>query len=820
VKVFRTLAAAALLILAAPPAWAEFAPGTRVLLDAHNCYPYNGRWADRIDRALSAGTPLAIEQDLVWYHDPATGKGRSLVAHDERGKPALGLDGTEPSMRDYFFERVRPIVERALAEQRRDTWPIITLNLDFKTEEPEHLAAVWALLHEYRAWLTTAARAASLSDVQPLDVGPLLVLTGDSDAQRKVFHDAVPVGERLLVFGAARPKLRQAGGPAEARVRDGGELPALTAGLRTNYHRWWNNPWSVVELGGQRKAGAWTAADEIRLNELVRSAHRAGLWIRFYTLNGHDPHDDSGGWSPGYNFGSEEAARERWRAAIRAGVDFIAVDQYELFAATLHGAAQRDGGGPERPALHGADGSGPDPLHGVARPFQGREVLLKGDIRRDEYKKLFERTFDVPEGTASLEIQLAYTGDSEKTVIDLGLRGPAGFRGWSGGGSQTIEVGRLRASYGYQTGAIEPGHWAVILGVPNIREGRRDSYTVTVRLRPDDRAPAAVLKQGPGWFVGDLHAHSGHSDGRVVTTTGARIPAPAHRVFDAARAAGLDFIALTDHNTTSHWLDVDRLQPYYDNVLLLHGREITTYHGHANAIGETQFHDFRVSDTKVSNVLTGPAADGAFVSINHPAVPDDERCMGCRWSALDPDTLARINGVEVVNADRRTGTLSGWPIWVDLLKRGFHVTAVGGSDEHTPEAFGDRQLGTPATVVYAEELSEPAIVAALKSGRVYVRTHGADGPELDFSADVRGRRYEMGQTIPRAGPITLEAAVGRAAGQRVEWIRNGDVLGDAVVTNTGALRLETIGRSGDWFSLVVRQGDDPTVYANAIFVER
>jgi predicted metal-dependent phosphoesterase TrpH len=791
-QVIRTLAAAALLVSAAPPARAEFAPGTRVILDAHNCYPYNGRWADRIDRALSTGTPLAIEQDLVWYRDPATGRGRSLVAHDERDKPALGLDGTEPSMRDYFFERIRPIVEHALAEQRRDTWPIITLNLDFKTEEPEHLAAVWALLREYRAWLTTAPRVASISDVQPLDVGPVLVLTGDSDAQRKVFHDGVPVGERLLVFGAARPALRHAGGPAEARVRDGRELPDLTPGLRTNYHRWWNNPWSVVELGGQRKAGAWTPADESRLNDLVRAAHRAGLWIRFYTLNGHDPHDESGGWSAGYNFGSEQAARERWQAAIRAGVDFVAVDQYELFAATLHETS--------RPAQHA--------------------MLIKGEITRDDYKKLFERTFDVPGGTSGLEIELSYTGDSEKTVIDLGLRGPAGFRGWSGGGAQTIQVGPLRASYGYQPGAIEAGRWAVVLGVPNIRDGRHDIYTVTVKLLTDGRVPAPVLRKEPGWFVGDLHAHSGHSDGRTTTTAGARVAAPVHRVFDAARAAGLDFVALTDHNTASHWLDVDRLQPYYDDLLLLHGREITTYRGHANAIGETVFHDFRVNDARVSEALKAPAADGAFVSINHPAVPDDERCMGCRWSALDSDTTARINGVEVVNADRRTGPLSGWPIWADLLKRGFHVTAVGGSDEHTPGESGDRRLGTPATVVYAAELSEPAIVAALKSGRVYVRTHGPDGPVLDFSADVRGHRYEMGETIPHAGPVTLTATVGRATGQRVEWIRNGDVLSDAPVPNAGAVTLDTVGRPGDWFSLVVCQGDDPTLFANAVFVAR
>jgi hypothetical protein len=74
----------------------------------------------------------------------------------------------------------------------------------------------------------------------------------------------------------------------------------------------------------------------------------------------------------------------------------------------------------------------------------------------------------------------------------------------------------------------------------------------------------------------------------------------------------------------------------------------------------------------------------------------------------------------VVNADRRTGASSGWPVWVGLLNRGFHLTAVGGSDEHTPLESADRKLGTPATVVYAVELSESAIVTALKSGRVYI----------------------------------------------------------------------------------------------------
>jgi hypothetical protein len=127
----------------------------------------------------------------------------------------------------------------------------------------------------------------------------------------------------------------------------------------------------------------------------------------------------------------------------------------------------------------------------------------------------------------------------------------------------------------------------------------------------------------------------------------------------------------------------------------------------------------------------------------------------------------------------------------------------------------------PATVVYAAELSEPAIVAGLKSGRVYVRTHGPDGPELDFSAEVSGRRYEMGQTVPQAGPITLKAAIKRAAGQHIEWIRNGNAVDEVIIPRGGAVTLEIDARHGDWFSLVVRESDgDPTVFANAIFVGR
>jgi hypothetical protein len=309
------------------------APGKRVLLDAHNCYPYDGRFADRLDRALATGIPLAVEQDLAWYRDPRTGVARSIVTH---GEP---YTGAEPTMREHFFERIRPFVETALRENHTDDWPIITLNLDFKTLEPEHLQAVWNLLGEYESWLTTAERPATEGPIAALKVRPVLVLTGDQDEQQAAFYDRVPAGGTLRLFGAVHRAA--AGAPP---------IPPV----RTNYRRWSNNPWSVVEPEGQPKSGAWTPEDEARLVSAVRAAHDAGLWIRFYTLNGHDPADVSGGWSASYNFGSLAAAKERWQAAIKAGVDFVAVDQYEEFAKVLHSRGQvmnvNSGSGHERDA--------------------------------------------------------------------------------------------------------------------------------------------------------------------------------------------------------------------------------------------------------------------------------------------------------------------------------------------------------------------------------------------------------------------------------------------------------------------------------------
>jgi hypothetical protein len=256
---------------------------------------------------------VAIEQDIAWY------QGRAVVSHSAKTK------GSEPLLKDYFFERVRPIVEKALKENKPESWPLIVLHFDFKDNQRALLHAVWSLLGEYQDWISTAQKTDDPHKLMPLRLRPLLVLTEDSDEQENVFFEAVKPGENLRVFGSAHTT------PVDQRLLARLRPDQLLTEQPTNYRRWWNNSWYEVEEGGQPKAGDWTADDAARLRALVEHAHRLGFWIRFYTLDGFE-RGAGQGWDAGYNFGSRAAVEKRWRAAIEAGVNLIATDQYEDLA--------------------------------------------------------------------------------------------------------------------------------------------------------------------------------------------------------------------------------------------------------------------------------------------------------------------------------------------------------------------------------------------------------------------------------------------------------------------------------------------------------
>jgi len=304
--------------------------GGRSLLHAHNAYPEGGRWRDRIDRALATGLPVVIEQDIA-YAPRNESHLRTVVSHE------AAVKGSEPTLEEYFFDRVRPLMERELASGQRDRWPVVVLHLDFKTNEREHHRAVWDLLRRHGSWLTTA-KANGDSATSGLTRGPLLVLTENGTGQEQDFLEFAGTGGSLLLFGSIPPPaLQSPDDPAErARILRRAAPYELIPTSANTYRRWANFPWGVIEEGGPSNAGDWTEEDRLRLESLVNYAHQQGLLIRFYTLNGHTAAQNRG-WTASYNFGSLDAARARWRAAIAAHADLIATDQYEEFSAQLNG---------------------------------------------------------------------------------------------------------------------------------------------------------------------------------------------------------------------------------------------------------------------------------------------------------------------------------------------------------------------------------------------------------------------------------------------------------------------------------------------------
>lgn len=299
--------------------------------------------------------------------------------------------------------------------------------------------------------------------------------------------------------------------------------------------------------------------------------------------------------------------------------------------------------------------------------------------------------------------------------------------------------------------------------------------------RPADSEPLAAvaprqrrgsdrdLPAEPGlrWYAGDLHAHTVHSDGsESIDQLAAR-----------AVRSGLDFLAVTDHNTISH----HALLPEHaarHGVTLLPGQEVTTARGHANAYGPVGWVDFRrPTPTWFAHVEQA----GGLLSVNHPLADD------CAWQhpAPGPDRFAPP-AVELFHiswfADR-TATAA----WAYLAALGGDPVLIGGSDFHRPD--GGWTLGTPTTWVAAQDDSAAAILAAMLAGRTALSL--GVGPGTGREPDPLGSpvllRTPDGLIADRADGTTLVDLEGRRR----------RVRGDRVLIEdwgTGPYRLEDADR--------------------------
>jgi hypothetical protein len=171
--------------------------------------------------------------------------------------------------------------------------------------------------------------------------------------------------------------------------------------------------------------------------------------------------------------------------------------------------------------------------------------------------------------------------------------------------------------------------------------------------------------------------------------------------------------------------------------------------------------------------------------------------------------------ISAAGPTERAATMARWDA---LLQRRRHIVAIGSSDWHRP----DHPIGTASVRVWARELSEKAILDAIRAGRVVVMADGSTPPpELvvrSGSAEAR-----IGDTLPvaRGAPATVEVAIpsGLTRG-RVDLVQDGAIVDSVAITSSAPIRFErTITKDGYLRAHVHTADGSPVAVTNPVYLE-
>ncbi len=380
-----------------------------------------------------------------------------------------------------------------------------------------------------------------------------------------------------------------------------------------------------------------------------------------------------------------------------------------------------------------------------------KELVLRHHIPKEREGTYYALPFSVPEGVETLTVSYEYPAKGRGAIrdlkpsntVDLGLCDETGaFLGWSGSAHKSIYVGAHGSSPGYLTKKVLPGEWKILVGAYHVEEGGVD-VTYTVRFAP----PA------PRWYFGDLHVHSTASDGVFSPwQLGAR-----------AKKAGLDYIAVADHNNYAENLR----PPFVPGVAFVPAVEWTHYKGHMNFFGvKAPFENSFIanSEAEMRALVSQARAMGAVISVNHP------KCPFCPYLWED-DTAFDL--MEIWNGPFTPRNAKAVSWWHTLLCAGRRIPIVGGSDFHKP---GPVRLGAPVTAVYAASPAAEDLLAAIRAGNAYV-TEGVRGPrvEIAYGGVPMGGEAVYAPDIPLTVKCTEKKAVlVTNAGERPISVTNGE----------------------------------------------
>lgn len=303
--------------------------------------------------------------------------------------------------------------------------------------------------------------------------------------------------------------------------------------------------------------------------------------------------------------------------------------------------------------------------------------------------------------------------------------------------------------------------------------------------------PAATGAPAGVWLAGDLHVHTTHSHdvcGTPPTTENCHPDDPSDAYtwgftpaeqIALSELRGLDFLALTDHNTVAQQADAGYRS---DALTLVNGYE-NSLPGHAQMLGASRLYGGGRTCAEVGALASALRADGGAFQINHPG---DGGVHNGDWPQRlgGPECLVP-DSVEVWNigpwvwqppAPSANDNDRAMRFWERFLDAGHRVAATGGSDNHWRSTHAVQGVGQPTTWVYAADRSPAAILAAIRAGRTTISNQP---PALG------GVRLEM-----TAGSAMIGDEAARSATFDVRAIA---MDGDPLAAGGGIVRLVTNG---------------------------
>ena len=359
--------------------------------------------------------------------------------------------------------------------------------------------------------------------------------------------------------------------------------------------------------------------------------------------------------------------------------------------------------------------------------------------------------FEVPDGVTRLKVTLRFHKE-RRCQLFLSVFGPGGYRGTRmnpgavGDIGLELAFGEGFASLGALPGAVESGTWRAQIDIESTDEVA--DYLLTVQAITEHLPAAAPTgpaptngRPGAGWYRGELHSHTHHSDGKASAAT----------LAGAARRYGLEFLALTDHFTTSGWSEI--VNEAGPDLAVIRSLELTGHRGHANLHGLSGWVDPFVDDPDsawdINAVARAVHAQGGLFGVNHAF----SNSLGWRYHEFD---WSLCDVFEIYHHLEGPNNAAQLTFWDGLLRAGHRVTGVAGTDSHDPHA-GRHRLGQVFTVLGAESLTSEGLLGALRIGCAYVSL----GPEMAFTAEAGGRTAGMGEELPLPGPVRLHLGLSR-----------------------------------------------------------